>query len=433
MGAQRYRTEQSSFKFFERIEGPKCPECATARGMLFRRLSPDLFFEEAFEVFISHLVIEDDGIPTNASFIGSKTERDYRVCAKALAKFLGNYRLSEISPEVLWQYQSLRAVNPPDPEGKWRCVGSGACLEFDTREAAELWAKDQGREFRIVQARWAKRAGANCIRKEIALAVRILRNARLWTDQEKEQLIRVRPIETDIERAMTVQEQHRFLHVASSRPEFRMIYQYTIVALQTTASTNELRALRLGDVTLGSRPMIQVPRQGAKNKGRMRAIPLPTKDAVWAMEGLIARAKQLGSSGPSDYLFPIHIARERYDPARPMSDSGLKKPWDAVRKAAGMPALRIYDLRHTGITRMAERGVPLPVAMSYAGHMTPRMQQRYTAICMAAQREWGAAVWGGGLDGMTVDTVAGTPGPWGTPRKPVASEPMDAGRYARRG
>jgi integrase len=304
-------------------------------------------------------------------------------------------------------------------------VGSGAHKEFESREAAELWAKRCGRQFEIAQTLWANRAGANCIRKEVALVVRILRDARLWGDEEAKQLIRVRPVETDIERAMTIEEQHIFLHVASSRAEFRLIYQYSIVALQTTASTNELRALRLGDITLGDRPMIQVPRQGAKNKGRMRAIPLPTADAVWAMEGLIARAKELGSSGPSDYLFPRHKARNHYDPTKPMTGSGLKKPWDSVRKAAGMPHLRIYDLRHTGITRMAERGVPLPVTMSYAGHMTIRMQQRYTAICMAAQRGWGAAVWGDDMGGVAIRERSVATGVWATPHKPVVSESVD--------
>jgi integrase len=62
--------------------------------------------------------------------------------------------------------------------------------------------------------------------------------------------------------------------------------------------------------------------------------------------------------------------------------------------AAVLPWLRVYDLRHTGITRMAEAGVPLRVTMNFAGHITARMQQRYEAISMAAKRGWGEAVWG---------------------------------------
>lgn len=204
---------------------------------------------------------------------------------------------------------------------------------------------------------------------------------------------------------MTIEEQHRFLHVAASRTDFRFMYQYAIVALQTTAATNEMRALRLGDIALADK-IIQIPRAGAKNKYRQRAIPLVTEDAVWALQGLIDRAHELGSCDPSHYLFPVQAHRGVYDPAQPMSESGLKKPWDELRRAAGLPNLRLYDLRHTGITRMAEAGVPLPVAMTFAGHMTLRSQQHYQAVCMAAQRGWGVAVWGAGIAENSVRQAA---------------------------
>jgi len=195
---------------------------------------------------------------------------------------------------------------------------------------------------------------------------------------------------------MTVEEQHRFLHVAASREEFQTVYWYAIVALQTTARTNEMRHLRLGDLLLHDR-IIQIGRRGAKNKYAVRAIPIVTEDAVWALKCLIDRARQLGSVGPSDFLFPIQEAPGYYDPQRPMTETGLRKRWDEVRKAAGLPTLRMYDLRHTGITRMAEAGVPMPVAMSFAGHITQKMQQHYIAISMASQRGWGNAVWAGSM------------------------------------
>ena len=246
-----------------------------------------------------------------------------------------------------------------------------------------------------MQTVWPRSAGPNRIRKELQVVVRVLRDARLWGQEEEEALLRLRPVEPEAVRALTIEEQHRFLHAASSREAFRLIYHYARVALQTTASTNELRTLRLCDVLLDDR-VIQIPPAGGKNKYRVRSIPLVTEDAVWAMEGLLERARALGASRPTDYVFPLRTAPNRWDPSQPMSESGLKKQWHAVRRAAELPALRLYDLRHTGITRMAEAGVPLAVTMTFAGHMTQRMQQRYTAICMASQRDWGAAVWADG-------------------------------------
>jgi hypothetical protein len=70
-----------------------------------------------------------------------------------------------------------------------------------------------------------------------------------------------------------------------------------------------------------------------------------------------------------------------------MSNSGIRKTWDAVRRAADVPWLRIHDLRHTAITRMAEANVPIPVILSMAGHVSTRMQQHYTAISTFAKRQ----------------------------------------------
>ena len=90
---------------------------------------------------------------------------------------------------------------------------------------------------------------------------------------------------------------------------------------------------------------------------------------------------------------PYMLRRHEYDPTQPMSDSGLKKRWEEVRTAAGLEWLRPYDLRHTAITRMAEAGVPIQVIMSFAGHVSLKMQQHYTTISGMAKRKAAATVW----------------------------------------
>jgi integrase len=178
---------------------------------------------------------------------------------------------------------------------------------------------------------------------------------------------------------MTPEEQHRFLYMAQSREEWRVVYCWALIALQTTAATNELRALRIGDVFL-TQGTIQIRSEGAKNKFRVRTIPLQTPEVVWALEQLVARAHALGASGPHCYLFPFHRTQKQYDPLRPMTVWGIRRSWEAV---------------HTAITRMAEAGVPIHVIMSFAGHMSQRMQLHYTSISMAAKREWAGRTWAG--------------------------------------
>lgn len=388
--------------------------------MLYRALSSDLSFHDAFDIWISRRLLDGAGRALTVKYIGRRTEIDYRTCARALEPFFGGMPIGRITPDRIMAYQEARNTNQPHPAGEWRCLkGKAVRGPFPTREAAIACAEKLAGVWEVTQTLWTFRAAANRIRKEVALLLRILRAARLWGEEQKESFLRVQAEECELARALTVDEQHRLLHVASSRADWRLMYQYAIVALQTTASTNELRGLRLGDVFLapGQRSYIQIPPHAAKNKYRMRTIPLVTRDAEWAMEGLVARARELGSSGPADYLFPIQSKRGKYNPARPMSDSGLKKPWDEVRRAALLPRARLYDLRHTGITRMAEAGVPLAVTMSFAGHMTRRMQEHYQAVCMASQRGWGETVWGDSIGAAAAQRAANV---WPEKKPPVS-------------
>jgi len=321
-------------------------------------LSPLMTFREAFDSWIESRILNQQGAWTNARFISSRTERDLRQYAAQVELFLGSIPLGEIHAGHLREYQRARAV----------------C--------------DQK------AARWKKRAGANLIRKEIGTLVRVMKVAGAWSEELEENFVRVQQVENDIPQALSPDEQHRWLHVAGSRHAWRVVYWYSLVGFQTTASSNEIRAARLGDIDLQA-GVIQIRNEGAKNKYRVRSIPLMTPELVAALEGLMGRAEDLGANGPHCYLFPRHIGFGNYDPLRPMSVWGLRKAWDEVRGATGLAAFTPYDTRHTALTRLAEAGVPVQVAMSFAGHMSPRMQQRYIAISMASKRNAAALAFSG--------------------------------------
>jgi integrase len=335
-----------------------CPACERAIALQAVELSPLMTFPEAFDIWIGQRVIENAGIWSNARYISDRSERDLRQYARAASKFFGLLPLGEIHAGHLREYQRARAL----------CDASCGA--------------------------WEKRAGANLIRKEIQTVIRVMRAAGAWTQRHEEAFEPLATVNNDVPHAMTPEEQHRWLHVASSREAWRVIYWWSLLALQTTAATNEMCALRFGDIFI-SQGILQVRNEGAKNKFRIRTVPLQTPEVIWALEGLMERARQMGASGPHHYLFPIHVTGDRYDPLRPMTAWGLRKPWDAMRSATNLDWLTPYDLRHTAITRMAEAGVPIQVIMSFAGHISPRMQQHYTTISMQAKRRWVAAAWAG--------------------------------------
>ena len=126
--------------------------------------------------------------------------------------------------------------------------------------------------------------------------------------------------------------------------------------------------------------------------GDGRVIPLNQT----AARVLSTWVKQFPGRTPEHYVFP----RERVgfsgtdgmsqvygtDPTTPITS--WKVSWTSARKVAGVWC-RFHDLRHTCITRLLERGVPLAVVASLMGWSpatTARMAQRYAHFGDSAQR-----------------------------------------------
>jgi integrase len=322
-------------------------------------LDPQGTFDEMFAVWIETKVICREERRIAARYISRRTEWDYRQYSRALSKVFGRLPLKDIHEGHLRTYQRARAL----------------CDE--------------------TIAAWAKEAGPNRIRKEIGLLIRLLIEAGVWTEERRKKFDQVRAVHSDVPRAMSIEEQNALLRAASSRDRWHLVYWYAVLALQTTAATNELRGLQFGDINL-EQGFIQIRNASAKNKYRVRTIPVSTELARWCLERLVERARLMGAFAPYHYLFPFRVSRNEFDVLRPMTVSGLKKLWEEVRTEAGLPWVRLYDLRHTGLTRMAECGTPVHVMMRYAGHVSMRMQEHYVAVGDVAARKWVQSTWSAG-------------------------------------
>ncbi len=78
--------------------------------------------------------------------------------------------------------------------------------------------------------------------------------------------------------------------------------------------------------------------------------------------------------------------------------------WRKVRRTAGIPDVRLHDLRHTFASHAVMSDVPLPVVSRLLGHAQPRMTMRYAHVSdreveAAAERVGGcvASLLGGGV------------------------------------
>jgi len=104
-------------------------------------------------------------------------------------------------------------------------------------------------------------------------------------------------------------------------------------------------------------------------------------------ERALDRAAKLGSVDPEHYVFPFRVRRGEFDPTRPASSSFLRKQFDELRTAAGLPWLRPHDLRHQAITELLENGVPEETVMSMAGHVSSQMMRHYSHTRIKAKTE----------------------------------------------
>lgn len=229
-----------------------------------------------------------------------------------------------------------------------------------------------------------KEVGPNKINQEVGTLIRILKYANLWSSELEEIYMPLQREESDIPKALSPSEQNHWLTVARSNPKWHFVYWYSLLGFDCPLSTNEARGLRLGDLDLDNN-LVMVRVRNSKNKYRTRSIPM-SDTARWAVDRLIERAREAGAVSPQHYLMPFRLSHT-WHPERPMTVSGIKKPWDAVRKAANLTWFTPYGLRHTSITRYAEAGTPMAVLMSLAGHMSRKMQDHYTHISEQAKRK----------------------------------------------
>lgn len=325
-----------------------CPACEQAR---VRPLTTALLDSSTFRKASEEWIASRSFAGVRHRFIAPRTLQDEKQWIESLSKFFGELHLNQIHAGHIRSYQEQRARGElSNPNPRWKRPG----------------------------------VGPQKINQEVALLIRIMKKANCWTEELDNAYEPFQVLEHDIPRALTPQEQDRFLQVASSREEWRVVFWYATVGLRIGFSNEEMRGIRLGDFSL-EQQVVTVQAAHAKRRNRIRTVPL-TPDACWGLERLKERAKELGSTEPQHYLFPFGVKHDQYDPTRPMTVSGIKNAWQEVREAAGVPWFRQHDVRHTAITRWAESGMSIAIVMSLAGHLTQKMLMHYTHISGQAAR-----------------------------------------------
>ena len=237
------------------------------------------------------------------------------------------------------------------------------------------------------QTRLDDGAAEKTVNNEVGTLRAILRRHRLWVHLAPD--VRMLPVHTDIGVALTP-DQEKPLLKACAASRSRSLFPAVALGLQTGLRNEELRCLRWRQVDLLTRA-VRVGKSKTPS-GEGRVVPLNQT----ATKVLTAWAQQFPGRTPEHYVFPSERVgfsgnpemAQVYgtDPTTPITS--WKVAWTSARKAAEVHC-RFHDLRHTCITRLLERGVPLPVVaalMGWSPATTTRMAKRYAHFGDSAQR-----------------------------------------------
>lgn len=161
------------------------------------------------------------------------------------------------------------------------------------------------------------------------------------------------------DRFLSPQEAAR-LHKAAAASENTQLASIVALLLLTGARKMELLTAKWADVDL-ERSLWLIPE--TKN-GTPRYVPL-SQQAVEVIEKLPCWDK-------CEWLIPNPKTRKPYNT--------IKRAWDTARVAAGMPDLRIHDLRHSFCSSAVAAGVDLYTVGKIAGHKDYKSTQRYAHL-----------------------------------------------------
>ncbi len=181
------------------------------------------------------------------------------------------------------------------------------------------------------------------------------------------------PLNNSRERFLTVEESKRLQNaVAASRN--KSLPAIVGLLLLTGARVSELLNAEWRHVDLDRRAWL-IP---TSKTGKHRYVPLS--------QAAIDIISSLHRVGRCEYLLP--------NPKTGKPFSEIKHAWQKARDDAGLPGLRIHDLRHSAASNMVNSGVDLFAVGKVLGHASYQSTQRYSHLAndtLLAAAEAGAA------------------------------------------
>lgn len=215
----------------------------------------------------------------------------------------------------------------------------------------------------------------------MSMLIQLLKRIRRWAEVEPHYEALPLPKESP-GRALSPDEERRLLQAGASRPGWARAHNMIVLSLHTAAGPAEILGF-VRDVFVENPDTARIfIHEHAKNKNRVREVPLNV-DALGAVKALLALAKEAGCGLPEHYLVRKCIQRGLYDPC--VHAGWPRTSFNEILAAAGVKC-RPYDMRHSGLTKLAEKN-PEQVVLKIAGHVSPQMLRKvYAHVRLPALR-----------------------------------------------
>ncbi len=199
------------------------------------------------------------------------------------------------------------------------------------------------------------------VNRYMALVKYIFNLAERWEVIDKAPTRNAKPLENNArkERFLTEEEMLRLLQTLKqcSSPVVPDVIEFLML---TGARRNEAMGMRWEELD-ADKGTWTIPAERNKSK-RVKVLPLSQQ----ALDLLERRRNG------SEYVFP------NPDTGRPLVH--IFSSWDRIRKLAGLPDVRIHDLRHSYASLLVNRGESLYVVQKLLGHSQLSTTQRYAHL-----------------------------------------------------
>ena len=195
-----------------------------------------------------------------------------------------------------------------------------------------------------------------------------------WDTIDKNPISRIKLFKEDnrVEHYLNDEELQRFISVLDTDSNV-MVCNIAKFLLMTGCRLNEALSATWNNVDEKNRVWI-IPALQSKSK-KIRSVPLN--------DSALTVLKSLGTENEFEHLF-INLRRgERY--------YNIHKTWDRLRNEAGLPHLRLHDLRHQYASLLVNSGRSLPEIQAILGHADFKTTQRYTHLSSKSLQEAAAS------------------------------------------